>query len=145
MGTRPIFESDFDCLTEMFSIESSKCFNIRKTLVYNYQEQGSDQNVLLVCLDGEHRCNEIVLQFVSDYFDHQLAARKRMGNELVFTFPYSKLCIKSVVDLMHGINVDSIDLVTLLEIMKFLNYENKVSSQFEKNVIEMLETKLTEA
>ena len=81
--------------------------------------------MLLVCLDGEHRCNEVVLQFVSDYFDHQIAARKRMGNELVFTFPYSKLCIKSVVDLMHGINVDSIDLVTLLEIMKFLNYENK--------------------
>ena len=83
-----------------------------------------------------------------------------MGNELVFTFPYSKLCIKSVVDLIHGINVDSIDLVTLLEIMKFLNYEDKgkilqlkrwsmteikVSSQFEKNVLEILEKKLTEA
>ena len=89
--------------------------------------------MLLVCLDGEHRCNEVVLQFVSDYFDHQIAARKRMGNELVFTFPYSKLCIKSVVDLMHGINVESIDLVTLLEIMKFLNYENKGKTSIVKS------------
>ena len=66
-----------------------------------------------------------MLQFVSDYFDHQLAARKRMGNELVFNYPYSKLCVKSIVDLMHGLDVDLNDLSTLLEMMKFLNYENK--------------------
>ena len=57
-----------------------------------------------------------------------------MKIELVFNFPYSKLCVKSVVDLMHGINVDSIDLVTLVEIMKFLNYEKKGKASIIKKI-----------
>ena len=90
-----------------------------------FKEQGSNLTVVFRCKNGEHRCSELVLQFVSDFFDHQLAGRKRMGNELVFNYPYSRECIKSIIDLMHGIDLDMIDLPTLLEMIKFLNYEDK--------------------
>ena len=84
-----------------------------------------DLTVVFRCKDGEHRCSELVLQLVSDYFDHQLAGRKRMGNDLVFTYEYSTNCIKSIIDLMHGLDLDKVDSSSLLEMIKFLNFEGK--------------------
>ena len=62
---------------------------------------------------------------MSDYYTHQLAGRERLKNEAVFTYPYSKLCVKTFVDMMHGIKAESIDLITVLEMIKFLKFENK--------------------
>jgi len=39
---------------------------------------------------------------------------------------------------MHGIDIELKDLTSLLELIKFLKFENKDSSQFEKMLLKML-------
>ena len=77
------------------------------------------------CTDGEQRCSRIVLNAVSDFFTDQLNGRERMGNELTFSYNFAKVTIKTFLDLAHGISIDSMDLVTLLELIKFVSFEGK--------------------
>ena len=65
------------------------------------------------------------MRYTSDFYDHQLSARERMGNKLVFTYDYSKQCIKLFLDIAHGIDVEPVGLVIILELIKFLKFENK--------------------
>ena len=56
---------------------------------------------------------------------------------------YSKKCIRFVLDALHLINVEQIDLLVATEVLDYLHYEGKtVTSDFEyrlsKNIIQAL-------
>ena len=133
----------------MFKVDSSKCSKIRKSLVYAYQvrpglifllncsqlhpvvtntnikEQRNDLSVVFKCKNGQQLCSETVLEYTSDFFSDQLAARKRQNNKLEFNYEYSIQCLKNFLDIMHGIDIELTDLTSLLELIKFLKFENK--------------------
>ena len=66
-----------------------------------------------------------MLNAVSDFYTEQLAGRDRMGNEPHFNYDFAKVTVKAFLDLAHGISIDSMDLVTLLELIKFVLFEGK--------------------
>ena len=85
------------------------------------------------------------LLYVSDFFTEQLDARKRMGNELVFNYNFSKQTIRAFLDFLHGLRV-TLDTVDLMRLIKFLHFEGKSdNSDFERNLLELLCTTLIEA
>ena len=77
------------------------------------------------CLNGIQKSDRAVFLFASKFFTRQLKGRDGMGNPPVFNYKCSHKTIKFFLDLMHGIDADSMDLLSLLELMKFLRYEAK--------------------
>ena len=68
--------------------------------------------------------SETVLEYNSDFYSQQLAGRAELKNPPEFNYNYSKKCIKSFLDSMHNIKI-TLDWPTLLELIKFLKFENK--------------------
>ena len=52
-------------------------------------------------------------------------AMDRFHNKYVFTCPFSKQCIKAFLDTMHGIQAESLSLITMLELIKFIMHLGK--------------------
>ena len=103
----------------------SQIVRVRRDLVYAYQEQGDKLPVTFRCSDGEQKCGEWMLRH-SKWFSDKLDAYERYDNEMTFDYTmYSKECIKSFLDVMHGLKMEKISLVTLLELLSFLLYEGK--------------------
>ena len=67
-----------------------------------------------------------MLEYNSDFYSRQLAGRAELKNSLEFNYNYSKKCIQTFLDSMHNITI-SLDWATLLELIKFLKFENKGS------------------
>jgi hypothetical protein len=86
-----------------------------------------------------------VLNAVSDFYTDKLAGRDRIGNEASFNYDFSKVTVKAFLDLADGISIDSIDLVTLLELIKFVSLENKKDSEFEGKLLTKLCAELKKA
>ena len=95
------------------------------SISHTFQKQGDDLEVIFKCVDGPKRCSRLVLNAVSDFYADQLAARDQMCEKPHFAYDYAKKTIGAFLDLVHGISVDAMDLDTLLELIKFLSYENK--------------------
>ena len=93
--------------------------------VRTFQEQGADLEVVFKCKDGEQRCSRMVLMYNSDFFSAQLKGRDNMGNPPVFKYDFEKITIRRFLDWMHGLSVQSMTLVQLLELIKFLCFEAK--------------------
>ena len=86
------------------------------------------------------------MNHTSEFFTEQLNGREKLGNELKFTYAFSKECVKTFLDLMHGVKLPTVELHTTLEMIKFIKYEGKDASDgFEKDLLEMLSTALKEA
>ena len=103
----------------------SQIVRVRRDLVYAYQEQGDELPVTFRCSDGEQKCGEWMLRH-SKWFSDKLDAYERYDNEMTFDYTmYSKESIKSFLDVMHGLKMENISLVTLLELLSFLLYEGK--------------------
>ena len=100
-----------------------------------------------------------MLEYNSDFYSRQLAGRAELKNPLEFNYNYSKKCVQSFLDSMHNIKI-TLDWATLLELIKFLKFENKGlifllilqiiilsldSSQFEKKLLTKLMKILREA
>ena len=68
--------------------------------------------------------SEIVLDYNSEFYSKQLAGRAQLKNPLEFNYNYSKKCIQAFLDSMHSIPI-TLDWATLLELIKFLKFENK--------------------
>ena len=77
------------------------------------------------CIDGEQRVSCDVLRYLSEYFSSQLDAMDRFQNEYVFTCPFSKQCVKTFLDAMHDIQAESVSLITVLELIKFIMHLGK--------------------
>ena len=52
-------------------------------------------------------------------------AMDRFQNEYVFTCPFTKQCVKIFLDAMHGIKAESLSLITMLELIKFIMHLGK--------------------
>jgi len=75
MGTHPIFESDFDCLTEktMFGFDYTQLTTgpgfqvVRPSILYAYQEQRDSLEVQFTCSDSDDvlLCSRAVLEMYS--------------------------------------------------------------------------------
>ena len=65
-----------------------------------------------------------MLEYNSDFYSRQLAGPAGLKNLLEFNYNYSKKCVKSFLDSMHNMKV-TLDWATLLELVKFLKFENK--------------------
>merc|ERR1712106_377248 len=151
MGTHPIFESDFDCLTEktMFGFDYTKLTTgpgfqvVRPSILYAYQEQRESLEVQFTCTDGVQLCSRAVLEMYSDFFTKQLECRERFGNRFVFTYAkgaaeFPQRCVKYLLDAMHGIKIEMGTLADVMMFIKFLRYEAKSDSPFEKKVLDLL-------
>ena len=69
-------------------------------------------------------------QVCSDFFSRQIQARERFGNCIEFHYEkeeskYSKNCVKNLLDAMHGLDIEVNDLADLMELIKFIKYEDK--------------------
>ena len=105
---------------------------VRRDIVHAYQEQSDKLQVTFKCSDREQKCGKWVLRF-SKWFSDKLDACERYGNETKFDYTmYSKECIKSFLDTMHGLGMENISLVTLLELLSFLLFEGKCGEYSEK-------------
>merc|ERR1712106_80352 len=151
MGTHPIFESDFDCLTEktMFGFDYTKLTTgpgfqvVRPSILYAYQEQRESLEVQFTCVDGVQLCSRAVLEMYSDFFSKQLEGRDRFGNRYEFTYAkgaaeYPLKCVKHLLDAMHGIEIKMDTLAEVMMFIKFLRYEAKSDSLFEQKILDML-------
>ena len=81
----------------------------------------------------------------------------RFENEIVFECPFTVECVKTFLDFMHGIEADSLSLVTVLELIKFIKHLGKGkliylnfyqvldTSDFEKNLLDLLVRALIDA
>ena len=62
----------------------------------------------------------------SDFFSNKVAGADRMGNDFSFDYTnYTKQTLRLFLDTLHGIPIESIELVAGLELMRFLCYEGK--------------------
>merc|ERR1711892_1033124 len=157
MGTHPIFESDFDCLTEtMFRFDYTQLTtshgfqNVRPSIFYAYEEQRESLEVQFTCSDNVIFCSRAVLEMSSDFFTEQLASRKRFGNRYEFTYSkgaaeYPHKCVKYLLDAMHGIEIEIGTLTEIMLFIKFLRYEAKSDTSFEKIVLDMLVSRVAKA
>ena len=57
---------------------------------------------------------------MSDFYNDQIEAMIRLGNDLVFHVNFTVSCIKLYLDALHGIKNDSINVVSALELIKFI-------------------------
>ena len=62
---------------------------------------------------------------MSGFYSDQLDALDRFENDATFTCPVSHVCLKAFFDIMHGIKLESVSLVTILELMKFIMHLGK--------------------
>jgi len=126
-----------------YEIRGTKIFKLRKTLLWEYQEQGDNLEVVFKCEDGNQRCSRRVLEMTSDYFNDQMESRDRMRNGLSFTYPsYPKAVVKNFLDIVHSQDVQ-LNLVDVLLLLKFLRYEGKSDkSQFEVLLVDSLKKQL---
>jgi len=137
MGTHPIFESDFDCLTEtMFRFDYTQLTtgqgfkNVRPSILYAYEEQRESLEVQFTFSDKVLLCSRAVLEINSDFFTEQLESRKRFDNRYEFTYSegsaeYPYKCVKYLLDAMHGIEIEIGTLTEIMLFIKFLRYEGK--------------------
>ena len=101
-----------------------KC-KIRKEVLYAYQEQRSELEVIFKAENGHMLCGKWILEF-SEYYTVQMSGKLRCGNRMEFNYPtYSRKCIKLYLDCLHHIPMQSESTHTVLELMKFLKYEGK--------------------
>ena len=77
------------------------------------------------CTDGEQRVSRDVLRYLSEFYSNQMNALDRFQNKYVFTCPFSKQCVKVFLDAMHGIRIESLSLITMLELIKFIMHLGK--------------------
>ena len=59
-----------------------------------------------------------------------MQARERFGNFIEFHYEkdkskYSKNCVKNLLDAMHGLDIKVDDVADLMELIKFIRYEDK--------------------
>ena len=52
-------------------------------------------------------------------------AMDRFQNEYVFTYPFSKQCLKTFLDAMHNIQAESVSLIIMLELIKYIMHLGK--------------------
>jgi len=103
----------------------SRSSRIRRDILLAYREQSDSLKVTFKCFDGDWKCGEWALRF-SKWFSNQLDACGCHGNKIEFGYTmYSKKCIKSFLDTMHGRGLKNISLITLLELLSFLLFEGK--------------------
>ena len=57
---------------------------------------------------------------MSDFYSDQLDAIARFENQAIFNVDFSVECIKAYIDAIHGIAGECVDLVTTMELIKFL-------------------------
>ena len=57
---------------------------------------------------------------MSDFYSDQLDAIARFENQAIFNVDFSVECIKAYLDAIHGIAEEGVDLVTTMELIKFL-------------------------
>ena len=94
------------------------------------KEQGDTLDVKFICHDGTQLCSKAVLEVCSDFFSRQMLERERFGNCIEFNYAenvsqFSKKCIKNMLDAMHGLNIEVGGLADLMELIKFIQYEDK--------------------
>ena len=104
-----------------FSIEYFNASNI------TFIEQGEDLTVTFTCKDGSQKCGEWIVEF-SESLSIKVAGSKKMGNDYLFDYTnYKKQTIRLYLDALHGLPIESLELVDGLELMRFLCYEGKTS------------------
>ena len=82
--------------------------------------------MIFKCADGSQKCSRHILYCRSEYYTGQLDAIERFKNKTEFDCtPFSKRCVKTFLDHMHGIEVDGVDLALLLEMIKFIMHLGK--------------------
>ena len=102
---------------------------IRREIVYAYQEQSEKLGVTFVCSDGEQKCDPWILGF-SRFFSHKLEACERFENKTEFKYDmYSKACIKLFLDALYGLPIENAPRETFLELLNFLKFEGKSGSK----------------
>ena len=110
----------------MFSY--SQPVEIRREIVYAYQEQSDKLGITFICSNGQQKCDPWILGF-SRFFTHKLEASERFGNKMEFKYDmYSKSCIKLFLDVLHGLPMENVPRETLLELLNFLKFEGKSGS-----------------
>ena len=103
---------------------------IRKEVLYAYQEQRSELEVIFKAENGHILCGKWILGF-SDWFTEQITGKLRLGNRMEFNYPtFSRNCIKLYLDCLHQIKMQSESTQAVLELMKFLKYEGKSGKLF---------------
>ena len=133
----------------MLRLPAHRVIRIRHDLVYEYQEQESEElDVVIVGEDGEQKVRRSVLDNYSDWFYKQLRARERFGNRIEFRYDkgeakFSKRCIQQFLDTMYGISV-TLSLPDCLNLIRFIHYEGKKDSHFERNLLRVLYEKIKE-
>ena len=100
-----------------------------------------------ICIDGIQLCSKTVLQFTSDWFTKHLNARENFKNQIVFDYSkpgsrFTKKCICNFLNIAHGIEIEVSTVPDLLELVKFIQYEGKNESHFEKNLFKTLSSHL---
>ena len=106
----------------------SQPVEIRREIVYAYQEQSDKLGITFICSDGEQKCDPWILG-LSSFFMHKLEASERFGNKNEFKYNmYSKACIKLFLDTLHGLQMKNVPLQTFLELLNFLKFEGKSGS-----------------
>ena len=92
-----------------------------------FVEQGDELPVKFSCKDGSQNSGKWILEF-SEFFSIKVAASEKMGNDSIFDYTnYKKQTIRLYLDALHGLPIESIELVDGLELMRFLCYEGKTS------------------
>ena len=130
-------------------LEPDRCIKIRKDLVYEYQEQESEElDVVIKGEDGEQKVRQSILENYSDWFYKQLRARERFGNRIEFNYDkgaakFSKRCLRLFFDTMHGIEND-LTIPDCLDLIRYIHYEGKKDSHFEKSLLLVLYEKVKE-
>ena len=111
----------FTVIKVTFSIEYFNALNI------TFIEQGEDLTVTFTCKDGSQKCGEWIVEF-SEFLSTKVAGSKKMGNDYIFDYTnYKKQTIRLYLDALHGLPIESLELVDGLELMRFLCYEGKTS------------------
>jgi len=127
----------------MFVVECAKLATLRPSIVRAYQEQQDSLEIEFNCTDGVQRCSQLALEACSDHFSRQFEAKERFGNRLQFNYDkddakYSKQCVKHFLDALHNIKLEIKNLTDLMELIKFIQYEAKCDSHFEKQLLALL-------
>ena len=82
--------------------------------------------MIFKCADGIQKCSRHILYCRSEYYTTQLDAKERFKNQTEFDCTvFSKRCVKSFLDNLHGIEIEQIDLALALEMIKFIMHLGK--------------------
>ena len=98
-----------------------------------------------MCSDGKYHASEWILRH-SKFFSEKIDACKRLGNDLEFDYTNFKTkTIRAYLDLLHGIQLASIEMKTILGLLRFLRFEGKASLDGNGKPISELEHDLYKA